>query len=294
MVTGVLAQDTAKPLPPVQELLLAVEKHEDRDDAILQQYTYHTHFVREDFDGKEAVKKTTTTDWESIPINGVRVRRLTAKDGKPLTADEQKKQDADFEKEIEKAKKNKAKYQEARAKAEREGKSNDGFLPASRILELGVFSNERRVMMNGRPTIVLDYAGDPKAKTKNPLEKVVKDLVGTIWVDEEDKVLARVEGHFLNDFKLGFGLLMDIHKGLSFTVEQQKINQEVWLMKSFDGIGKASVGVFLGVHGHSHTENTDYRKYRASVTIVGTHGAVDENGKPLEQPADTPQAAPKP
>lgn len=283
---AVWSQDAEKPLPPVDQLMRDVENHEDRDDAILQQYTYHSHFVREDFDGKEAVKKTVTYDYESIPINGVRVRKLIAKDGKPLSPDEQKKADKDFDEGITKAKKNKAKYEEAKARAQREGKSNDGFLPASRILELGTFSNERRVTLNGRPTIVLDYAGDPRAKTRNPLEKVVKDLVGTIWIDEQDKVLARVEGHFLNDFKMGFGLLMDIHKGLSFTVEQQKINGEVWLMKSFDGTGKASVGVFLGVHGHSHAENTDYRKYRASATIVGTHGAVDENGKPIEDSTD--------
>lgn len=281
--------EAEKPLPPVSELLTAVEKHEDRDDAILQQYTYHSHVVSEEFDGKDSVKKTESTDYESIPINGVRVRRMVAKNGKPLSPDEQKKASEDFDKAVDRARKNKAKYEEKRAQAEREGKANDSFLPASRILELGAFSNERRVQLNGRPTIVLDYAGDPKAKTHNSLEKVVRDLVGTVWIDEQDKVLARVEGHFLNDFKLGLGLLLDIHKGLTFTSEQQKINGEVWLNKSVDGVGKASAGVFIRVHGHVHVDSSEYRKYRASSTIRGTNGVIDENGKPVEEPEEKPE-----
>ena len=73
-----------KPLPPIALLLDDVEKHEDRDDALLQQYTYHRQVVVEEFGGS---KKTTTTDYESIPIDGVRVRKLVARDGKPLSSE---------------------------------------------------------------------------------------------------------------------------------------------------------------------------------------------------------------
>ena len=50
--------------------------------------------------------------------------------------------------------------------------------------------------LNGRDTIAVDYAGDPKAKTKNRAEEVMRDLVGTAWVDEEDKMIVKLEGHF--------------------------------------------------------------------------------------------------
>ena len=282
----------AKPLPPIAELLDDVEKHEDRDDTLLQQYTYHRHVVEEDYGGD---KKTTISDYESIPIAGVRVSKLVAREGKPLSADEAKKVDEEFDKAVEKAKKNKAKYDAKREQAEREGKSNDEFLPASRILQLGTFSNERRIVFNGRPTIVLDYTGNKDVKSKNEMEKVVQDLVGTAWIDEEDKVLARAEGHFLADFKIGFGLLADIHKDFHFTMEQRKINGEAWLTKEFDFYGKASVGVFVArVNGHTHVESTDYRKFRTTSTIIGTNGAIDDNGNPIPDPTTSPQPAPKP
>jgi hypothetical protein len=283
----------SKPLPTIAQLLDDVEKHEDRDDALLQQYTYHRHVVQEEYGGS---KKTTTSDYESIPIAGVRVSKLVARDGKPLSPDETKKVDEDFDKAVEKAKKNKAKEDAKREQAEREGKSNDDFLPASRILQLGTFSNERRILFNGRPTIVLDYAGTKDVKSRNEFEKAVQDLVGTAWIDEQDKVLARAEGHFLADYKIGFGLLAEIHKDFHFTMEQRKINEEAWLPKEFDLYGKASFGVFLlRVNGHTHVESTDFRKFRTSSTILGTNGAIDNNGNPIPNPtAPPPQPAPKP
>ena len=116
-----------KPLPPIAQLLEEVEKHENRDADLLQQYTYHRRVVQEEYAGKH---KTTAFDYESIPLAGVRVNKLVARDGKPLSAEEVKKVDGDFDKAVEKAKKNKAKFDSKRAQAEREGKSNDEFYTA--------------------------------------------------------------------------------------------------------------------------------------------------------------------
>ena len=277
----------ARPLPPVDQLLEAVEKHEDRDDAILQQYTYHTHRIIEEFDGNDAVKKTTVIDAESIPIDGVRVRRVVARNGKPLTQDEKEQEDAQFDAAVAKAKKDKAKLDAKKADAERSGKSNDNFIPASRILQLGDFANERRIDFNRRPTIVLDFAGRRDAKTRNEFEKAIADLVGTVWIDEQDKVIARAEGHFLTDFKIGGGLILDLHKSLSFTMEQQKINGEVWLPRQFLFRGKASLLVVIErVHGRTQVEMSDYRKFRTGATILGSSDALGPEGNPL--PTDTP------
>lgn len=279
----------SKPLPPIPELLKAVEQHQQRDEAVLLQYTYHVHRVMEEFDGDEAVKKTTVTDSESLTVGGVRIQRVVARNGVPLTPDEAKKENQRVDEEIAKAQKDKAK-RDAKVAG---GKGDDTIISASRMLELGTFSNERRVMLNGRPTIVLDYAGNRNVKTKNKSEDIVKDLVGTVWFDEADRVIARTEGRFLGDFKLGLGMILDIHKGLSFTYEQQKINNEAWLPKEFAGQGKASVGVVVfRVHGRTHTEMSDYRKFHTTSTIIGSNGVVGEDGKPVE-PATVPPAEPQ-
>src|ERR1700679_1394572 len=90
----------SKPLPPIPELLKVVEQHQQRDEAVLLQYTYHVHHVMEEFDGDESVKKTTVTDSESFTVGGVRIQRIVARDGKPLTPDEAKKENKRVDEEI--------------------------------------------------------------------------------------------------------------------------------------------------------------------------------------------------
>ncbi len=121
---------------------------------------------RQQLDHNGNLKKTTTTDAESLTIDGIRVDRVVARNGKPLSAKEAQKESDRIDKEVAKAK-------ERREKLATEGKATDSngddILTVSRILELGTFSNPRRVDLNGRPTIVLDYAGDPNAKTRNEI-----------------------------------------------------------------------------------------------------------------------------
>ena len=142
---------------------------------------------------------------------------------------------------------------------------------------------------------MLDYTGNKDVKSKGELERAVQDLVGTAWIDEEDKVLARAEGRFLADFKIAFGLLADIHKDFRFSMEKRKINGEVWLPKEVDSYGQASVGVFVArVNGHTQVESSDYRKFRTTSTIISTSGPIDANGNPIPDPPAKPgQDAPK-
>ncbi len=281
--------EATEPLPDVSELLHDVERNADAMEKMRKDYTYHVHMEEQELDGKGGVKKTTVTDSESVTISGVRVDRVVARDGKPLTPEEAKKESDKIDKEV-------AKEKERRAKALASGVSTDAEgheeLTVSRILQLGTFSNPRRVMLNGRPTIVADYAGDTHAKTKNRFETMFRDLVGTVWIDEQDRALVQVQGHFLNDFKIGGGLIADVKKDSSFSAKMTKVNGEVWLPEELAGQGKVRVLLFAGFSGRVKVVTSDYRKFRASATIVGGGQVVGDDGKPVpEQPpvADEPE-----
>jgi hypothetical protein len=279
------AIEADKPLPAIGPLLLEVEKNQDAAEKMQRDYTYHVHVEQQELDGKGGVKKTTVTDSESVTIDGVRVDRVVARDGKPLTPEEAKKESDKIDKDV-------AKDKERRAKAESSGKSTDAEghdeLTVSRILQLGTFSNPRRVMLNDRPTIVADYAGDPNAKTKNRFETMFRDLVGTVWIDEQDRALVQVQGHFLNDFKIGGGLIADVKKDSSFSAKMTKVNGEVWLPEEFAGQGKIRVLLFAGFNGRLKLVTSDYRKFRASATIVGGGQVVGDDGKPVPETAPEP------
>jgi len=252
-------------LPDIPTLMHEVEAHQKAAEAIQKDYLYRSVQTLKESDGHGGVKKMTTKEYDVFWVEGVRVYRLTKKDGKELSPEEQKKEDEKIDKKVARAK-------ERRAEADRKGKETnsrgDEEITASRFLELGKFTNPRRVKLNGRDTIAVDYAGDPKARTRNRAESVIRDLVGTVWVDEQDQVLVKVEGHFVNSFKVGAGLVANIQKGTSFGMEQRKINNEVWLPAHVEGQGAARFFLLFSFNGSAQAVESDYRKFKATSTIL--------------------------
>jgi hypothetical protein len=264
-----------RPLPDIASLMHEVEAHQKASETIQKDYLYHEVATAEENDGHGGVKKTEIREFDVFWLNGVEVHKLVKKDGKELNADEQKKESERIDKEVAKAK-------ERRSKADAKGQETDSHgheeVTVSRFLELGSFTNPRRVKVNGRDTIAVDYEGDPKAKTRNRFEDVIRDLTGTIWVDEEDRSISRIEGRFLKPFRIGGGLVVNIKQDTSFAVEQRKVNGEVWLPARVDGKGAARAMLFFSVNGSIRVVDSDYRKFKATSTILPGMSTVTEPG----------------
>jgi hypothetical protein len=282
----------AAPLPDPKSLLSEVEHNEKRMEALQRDYTYHVHTEQQELTKDGGVKKTETEDAESLTLDGVRVNRIVAKNGRPLTPEEQQKESARLDKDVAKAKERRARLQAKGAETDERGEE---VLPLSRILELGTFSNPRRVDLNGRPAIVLNYEGNPQAKTHSAFETIMRDVEGTVWVDEADRIMVRAEGHFRDDFKLGGGLMADVHKGSHFSFQATRVGEGVWLPGTIDGEGSVRLLLFAHFNGRVHLTASDYRRFRASATIVGSHGVIGEDGVPVPgQHPLTPPTSPDP
>ncbi len=266
-----------RPLPDIPELLRAVESNEKTSEAVEKDYLYRSFVTAAQLDGHGAVKKTENSEFDVFWLEGVEVHRLVKKDGKELSAGEQKKESDRIDKVVSKAK-------ERRAKADEKGKETDShgedLVTVSRLLELGSFTNARHELLNGRDVIAVDFAGDPKAKTKNRFEDVIRDMAGTAWMDEKDKVLVKAQGRFINNFKIGAGLVVNIQKGTNFSMEQRKINDEVWLPARFEGQGSFRYLLFAGINGTVRVANSDYRKFKATSTILPGMSTVKPDPEP--------------
>jgi hypothetical protein len=279
---GISAQDAVgqgdvRPLPDIAALVLSVEANQRVAESVRKDYLYHSVQIEQEVDGSGKVKKTTTREYDSFWLEGVPVNKLVKKDGRELTPDEQKKESERIDKEVASAR---AKKEKGDAKGKETSPRGDDMITASRIFELGTFSNPRRVSLDGRDTIVVDYAGDPKAKTRNRGEEVIRDLVGTVWIDEQDKVIRKSEGHFLNAFKIGGGLVANIRKDSSFAMEQKKVNGEVWLPAKIEGQGAIRILLFANFNGSMQVQMSDYRKFKATSTILPGVNTVDERAIP--------------
>jgi hypothetical protein len=100
-------------------------------------------------------------------------------------------------------------------------------------------------------------------------------MTGTVWVDEKDCALVRVEGQFLNSFKIGAGLVVNIQKGTNFSMETRKVNNEVWLPAQVEGHGAARALLLFNFKGSFREIDSDYRKFKTTFKILPGMTAVD-------------------
>lgn len=257
------------PLPDIPTLMREVMAHQKESESIRKNYLYRSVISEQELDGHGNVRKTTTEEYDVFWVQGVPVSRLMRKNGKDLTQQEIQKENNKIDKAVAKAK-------EKIAKATREGKPTDAagneLITVSRLLALLRFTNPRRVKLNGRDTIEMDYAGDPNAKPQDRAESVFRDLAGTAWIDEQDRVLVKAEGRVVDNFKLGAGLLANIRKGASFQMQQTKVNGEVWLPSLITAQGSARFYLLFHFNGKVREVDSDYRKFKATSTILPNMG----------------------
>ena len=271
----------SSPLPAPVALLREVERNQKRLEALQRDYTYHLHTQQQELDKHGGAKKIETVDAESITIDGVRVDRVVARNGKPLTAVELQKENERLDRDVARAKERRDKIQAKGGDTDARG---DTMVPLSRILELGNFSNPRREVQNGRPVIALDYAGNRDAKTHSMFEGIMRDVVGTAWIDEADRVMIAAQGRFLNDFKLGAGMLADVRKGTNFAFKATRVADGVWLPADINGEGSVRFLLFANFDGRMHVTASDYRRFRTSATIRPGYGEIGPDDKPVSSP----------
>jgi hypothetical protein len=249
-----------RPLPDINSLMEQAEAQEKASRETVKEYIFRVIDTVQELDSHGTVKKTSTGELEEFWINGVYFRRLLARDGKPISGNELKKQNELIDKRIADAEQRK---QTKAAGAPPPNNQNSEEMIFLQVLESDKFSNPRRVQLNGRDTIAVDSAGNPEV---------------TAWVDEQDHALVRIEAHFPENFKIAGGLLIDVHKGLYFKYEWTKVNDEVWLPASFSLRGSARFALFFNRSGAIDERDTDYRKFRTSSTILP--GVAEAPGTP--------------
>ncbi len=274
---------SGEPLPDVPALLKEVGKNEDEIDRLLEKYTYTETITSREFDPKGQMKVKESETFELTFYKGARIRRLVAKNGKPLTP----KEDADAQKDVEKrireiekreAEKERKERETAQKASKNSGANTDGdpngdspnsdsederkerptiadVLRASKLL------NPRRERFRSRDVIVFDFEPLPGYKPKKNYEKLFGKMAGALWIDPIDKQVARVEARLVETYKIGGGMLASLKEGANFTFEQERVNQEIWLPTRAEINLGVRVLLFKGLNINQTITYGDYKRF---------------------------------
>ncbi len=214
-----------KPLPDIPALLATVDANQKKIDEIQKDYACMKREEEDRVNGKGQVTKRKLTVYQISYIKGHDVARKIEEDGKPLSEAEQQKEDARIQKEV-------ARYNKEAAEPK---KKSDDDVGIADFLKVDRFTNPRWERFRGQDVVVFDFAPNPDYEPKKMAEKVIHDLVGTVWIDPQAQDVARLEARFNKSFKVGGGLVASLQPGSAFQFEQSLINNEVWL-PSYDEV----------------------------------------------------------
>jgi len=257
------------PQEQIRELLRRVAEKDLENEKRLRDYTYIQREEEHKLDGHGEVKKIESRTSEVLVVYGEQVERLIAKDDKPLSPDEAKKEEERIQK-ITDERKNES-DSDRRKRLEKEEKSReDGRKFVLEIADAYNFRLASSDALEGRETWVLDADPRPGYQPKSREAKMLPKLKGRIWIDKSDMQWMKFD--VTTTDTISFGLfLARIHKGTHIVVEATRVNEEVWLPKHL--AVHIDVRLALVKNFNEDLEQTyrDYKKFRTDtkITVVG-------------------------
>lgn len=165
---------------------------------------------------------------------GIYHRQLVARDGKAIT-------------------------DEKRQTVDRRGRSDTN--PAvDDVVQTLEFSVSRREALNGRELIVVSFAPRPNAKPRTRQGKMAKAFQGTVWIDEADREVMRVEATAVDSLSYGLGVLARLNEGTEVQLVRERVQDSLWLPTSIRLKGHGRAILFRRLNIDYFIEWFDYRR----------------------------------
>lgn len=211
----------AEPLPAASNLLQRVVERAQLVARAGQtnHYAYEKHTVTAELDEQERITKSTEKYHQVKLIGGLPFTRLVKVQGRELTA-----------KELEKQNERETAFRQriTRVDLQKKAKRKEG-LAMFELVDRFDFQVTKRDIIEDRPTLVVTFTARPGAPEKSMEDKVFQQVSGTVWVDEEEAEITKLEARVRGPVSLGlFGAVGSLNK-FQATIERSRMPDGVWV-----------------------------------------------------------------
>ncbi len=121
------------------------------------------------------------------------------------------------------------------------------------------YTMERREVADGRPAIIVAFKPKASARPWSNEGKLVKHFKGRIWIDEQERQVARVEAEAIDAVSFGLGFLVRLSEGTKGIFTRRPTNDGVWLPADGRLTGSGRALLFRRFALDVVTEYFDYR-----------------------------------
>jgi hypothetical protein len=202
----------------------------------------------------------------TILVNGVPYEQLLERNGRPPSAEEERKQ---------KEKLDKLKRQTPEQRAERLRKQEEENTSLVREVPKAFdFQLVGEEAVNGRPAYVLQATPHPGYYPQGKYGKMFSNVEGKLWVDKQDLGCIKVDGQVIQPFSIGL-FLARVLSGSHITMEQTRVDDGIWMPERVEV--RAAAKIFF-VKSLVIDRVLTYSEYRLAVAGVHTTGDPSVHG----------------
>ena len=171
-----------------------------------------------DSDGR--VKSEDVDVSRTILVNGVPFEQLLERNGRPPSAEEERKQ---------KEKLDKLKRETPEQRAERIRKQEEENTSLVREVPKAFdFQLVGEEVVNGRPAYVLQATPHPGYQAQGKYGKMFSKVEGKLWVDKQDLGWIKVDGQVIQPFSMGL-FLVRLLRGSQIKMQQTRVDDGIWM-----------------------------------------------------------------
>jgi hypothetical protein len=257
----------------IRELIRQTAEKDMENDKRQRDYTFIQREEQHKLDGKGQVKSTETKTSEVMELYGEPVERLVAKDDKPLSNKDAKKEEDKIQKVIEKRKNESEEDRKKREEKEEKDRVEERQF-VREVADAYNFQLAGIESLAGRDTYVID--GEPRPGYQAHLKeaKMLPKFRFRAWIDKDESQWKKLDIQCIDTVSVGL-FLARIHKGSRMVIEQTRVNDEVWLPQHIAVKVDVRVALVKNFNVEDDITFRDYKKFRAATKILPV-GEVQE------------------
>ena len=263
------SQQASTPAPTFNDATEIVRRSLEADDRtaeLLRNYTYKRYEVKKHLGVHGEVKSSYTKTWDIINLYGEPYARLIQKNDLPLSEKDEKKEEQKLEEFFRKRQNESGEIRQKRlAREKKDRDAQRAFLRD--VVNAYDFRIADEEAVDGRETWVIEATPSKDFHPTQPHAGLLSKLKATVWIDKQDGNWVKAEGEVMETLSVGL-FIARLHPGTRFTVQQARINDEVWVIRRLYVEAKARVLLLSNRAVEFEYRLSDFKKFAVDTKIL--------------------------
>jgi hypothetical protein len=245
-------------------LLDRVIDAQERQQKLAREYAFRETTVTRDLDAAGKVRKTKSEAFLVTPGPDGEYRRLLARDGKPLSPQEEAKEERKFQEYLREqlGRRPEELERETRKKLEsRVRRFQERLREAREVFDFETLEDD---VLQGEPVRVFRFFAKPGYQPHSRATDVLSRMEGRVWVDPKRDQIARLEVRFVKSLKFLGGVFGRVSEGSEAAAEAWFDGEGVWLLDEIALSLNARLYFLKTYRQQIAIDYHDYQRYRVS------------------------------